>query len=51
LRSSSGSSNGAIPTTGWSSLPIVIWAMLLLVCGRMAILLGRPLRVLPILAS
>ena len=44
IRSSGG---GQLAATGGSPLPIVFWAVLLLVFGRMAILLGRPLRVLP----
>ncbi len=43
----SGSGGGQLTATGGSPLPIVLWAVLLLVFGRMAILLGRPLRVLP----
>jgi hypothetical protein len=40
-------SGSGIPVTGASPIPFVIWAILLLVFGRMAILLARPLRVLP----
>jgi len=40
--SSSGSSN--LPRTGSDPLEILVWAALLLVFGRMAILLGRPIR-------
>ncbi|MCU1366470.1 MAG: hypothetical protein JWN39_2109 [Ilumatobacteraceae bacterium] len=36
--------NQTLATTGSSPLPILIWAALLLVFGRMVILLGRPLR-------
>lgn len=36
-----------IANTGSSPMPIVVWAILLLVFGRMALLLSRPLRVLP----
>lgn len=43
----SGSGGGTIVATGGSPLPTLFWAVLLLVFGRMAILLGRPLRVLP----
>ncbi|MDP2292129.1 MAG: hypothetical protein Q8M22_13140 [Actinomycetota bacterium] len=43
----SGSGGGTIVATGGSPLPTLLWAVLLLVFGRMAILLGRPLRVLP----
>lgn len=43
IRSSGG---GQLAATGGSPLPILFWAVLLLVFGRMAILLGRPLRVL-----
>jgi len=44
-----GSSGGnpTIVSTGSSPLPMVLWAVLLLVFGRMAILFGRPVRVLP----
>lgn len=42
IRSSGG---GQLAATGGSPLPIIFWAVLLLVFGRMAILLGRPLRV------
>ena len=42
-----GSGSGQLTATGGSPLPIVFWAVLLLVFGRMVILLGRPLRVLP----
>jgi len=45
--SGSGGFNGSIVNTGSSPLPIIIWAVLLLVFGRMALLFGRPLRVLP----
>ncbi|MDO9176642.1 MAG: hypothetical protein Q7V62_17685 [Actinomycetota bacterium] len=43
----SGSGGGTIVATGGSPLPTLLWAVLLLVFGRMVILLGRPLRVLP----
>lgn len=43
----SGSGGGTIVATGGSPLPTLVWAVLLLVFGRMVILLGRPLRVLP----
>lgn len=45
----SGSNTGGrtIVATGSSPIPIALWAVLLLVFGRMALLLGRPLRVLP----
>lgn len=51
--SSSGSSfdngsNGTIPVTGRDELPIIVWGVLLVVFGRMAILLARPIRVIPI---
>jgi hypothetical protein len=36
-----------LPRTGSSSLPVAIWAVLLLAFGRMAILFARPLEVLP----
>ena len=41
------SSSGTIPYTGASPLPFAVWAVLLLVFGRMAILFARPARVLP----
>ena len=44
IRSSGGGQQ--LAATGGSPLPIMLWAVLLLVFGRMAILLGRPLRVL-----
>ncbi len=44
---SSGPTAGSIPVTGSSPIPIVIWAMLLLLFGRMTILFARPVRVLP----
>ena len=44
---SSGPTAGSIPVTGSSPIPIVMWAMLLLVFGRMTILLARPVRVFP----
>ena len=47
---SSGSGSGSaaeFPVTGPSSAPTVIWAILLLVFGRMAILFARPYTVLP----
>ena len=34
-----------LPVTGSSSVPVVIWGILLLVFGRMAILFARPLKV------
>lgn len=36
-----------IAAAGSSPTPIIVWAVLLLVFGRMALLFGRPLRVLP----
>ncbi|MGZ4770056.1 MAG: hypothetical protein ACXVLX_15420 [Ilumatobacteraceae bacterium] len=41
------SSGSSLANTGSSPLPVVLWAMLLLVFGRLAILFGRPLRVRP----
>jgi hypothetical protein len=38
---------GTFPVTGSSSWPLAVWALLLLAFGRIAILLARPLRVLP----
>ena len=45
--SSSGGSNGLIPATGSSTTSIIVWGILLLVFGRMAILLGRKPKVIP----
>jgi hypothetical protein len=42
--SSTGSGNRLV-TAGSSPLPILVWGLLLLVFGRMAILVGRPVRV------
>ena len=45
----SGSSNSSgltTPATGAAPIPMAIWALLFLVFGRMAILLGRPVRVI-----
>lgn len=45
---SGGGYNGTyIATAGSSPTPIIVWAILLLVFGRMALLFSRPLRVLP----
>ena len=44
---SGGYNGGGIVATGSSPVPIVVWALLLLVFGRMALLFSRPLRVLP----
>ena len=42
----SGYGTGSIPATGTSSsIPLVVWGLLTLVFGRMAILLARPIRV------
>lgn len=41
------SSAGAIPVAGSSPVPLVVWAILFLVFGRMTILVARPLKVLP----
>lgn len=43
---SSSSSGLTTPATGAAPIPMAIWALLLLVFGRMAILLGRPVRVI-----
>lgn len=45
--SGGGFTGGTIVSTGSSPTQIIVWAILLLVFGRMALLLGRPLRVLP----
>lgn len=42
---STNSSGATLVTTGSSPLPIIVWALLLLVFGRMVILLARPVRV------
>ena len=44
--SPSGTSTGTIPATGSSTTAVVVWGILLLVFGRMAILLGRTPRVI-----
>ena len=50
--SGSGFDNGGtLPTTGASPIPIVVWGVLLLVFGRMALLLARPLKVIPVGAA
>jgi hypothetical protein len=38
---------GSLPATGSSPTPTVVWGILLLVFGRMAMLLAKPVRVLP----
>ncbi len=38
---------GGFPTTGSSSLPILGWGLLMLFLGRMTVLLGRPVRMIP----
>ena len=43
---SSSSSGLTTPATGAAPIPMAIWALLLLVFGRMAILLGRPVRII-----
>ena len=40
--------SGSLPVTGSSPLPIAFWGILLLVFGRMAILMARPLKVIPL---
>lgn len=44
--SPSGTSTGTIPATGSSTTSIIVWGILLLVFGRMAILFGRKPRVI-----
>ena len=46
LSGSSGNTGGSLPSTGTSPMLMVLWALMALVCGRMAILFGRPIRVL-----
>ena len=41
------SGGGSFPVTGSSQLPAIVWAILFLVFGRMALLLAKPVRVLP----
>jgi hypothetical protein len=45
--SPSGTSTGTIPATGSSTTSIIVWGILLLVFGRMAILFGRKPKVIP----
>ena len=45
--STSSGSSGSLANTGWSSGRLVLWAVLLVVFGRIAVLLGRPLTVRP----
>jgi len=45
--SGTGSGSGGLPVTGSSTVALIVWSVLLLVFGRMAVLLGRPPRVLP----
>ncbi len=48
FNSGGGTTTGNIPVTGpKKTVAIVVWAILLLVFGRMAILMARPIRVLP----
>ncbi|MFM2076848.1 MAG: hypothetical protein RJA49_738 [Actinomycetota bacterium] len=42
-----GSGGGTLVATGSDPLPILVWAFLLLAFGRAAILLARPLKVVP----
>ena len=42
---------GTLPTTGASPIPMIVWGLLLLVFGRMAILLARPMKVIPLGAA
>lgn len=46
IASTGGSSTGTIPTTGSSTTSIIVWGVLLLVFGRMAILIGRKPKVI-----
>ncbi|HEX2785627.1 MAG TPA: hypothetical protein VHN36_18750 [Ilumatobacteraceae bacterium] len=45
--STSSGSSGSLVNTGSSSSRLVVWAVLLITFGRMAVLLGRPLKVRP----
>ncbi len=45
-----GGSVTSLPVTGSSSTALVVWAVLLVTFGRMAVLLGRPPRIRPALA-
>lgn len=40
-------SGGALPITGRDELPVIVWGILLVVFGRMAVLLARPVKVIP----
>ena len=40
-------SSGTLTATGSSSLPLLVWALLLLALGRIAVLIARPVRMLP----
>lgn len=40
-------SGGALPVTGRDELPVIVWGILLVVFGRMAVLLARPVKVIP----
>jgi hypothetical protein len=44
--SSSTSSSSTLSVTGTTPVPLLFWAILMLVFGRIAVLLGRPIRVL-----
>jgi hypothetical protein len=46
-----GSGGGTLVATGSDPLPILVWAFLLLAFGRAAILLARPLKVVPVRTS
>jgi hypothetical protein len=41
-----GTSGTSLPSTGSSSLPMIVWAIMLMVFGRMVVLLARPIRVI-----
>ncbi len=41
------SSGGALPITGRDELPVIVWGILLVVFGRMAVLFARPVKVVP----
>jgi LPXTG-motif cell wall-anchored protein len=40
-------SSGQVPATGSSTGPILVWGLVLLVAGRMVLLSGRRIKVLP----
>lgn len=43
---STGSTGSSLPSTGWSPTHLLVWGALLLIFGRAAILLGRPVAII-----